>query len=155
MMKMLTGLRPLTACADQSEIVERLARLAMEDARTVDVNDCESMVVDVQELLKATFHEKMTLQEPKENTSWRKAHDSGEFSRDLGRLRTLFASASRISINGGLHDTKSRELMESTHDKYSLSSQEYTQTSNLKSGAILDGPKAHPQVAPRHGNRWA
>ncbi|KAF3361131.1 hypothetical protein VdG1_00740 [Verticillium dahliae VDG1] len=133
---MLTGLRPQTTCVDQSEIVERLARLAMEDTRTVEVDDYESIVADVQELLKATLDEKTPLQEPEKNTSWRKALAPGEFSRDVGRFRKLFAMASRLSINGGFHDTNFRELMKSTHGKCSLSSLEYTQTVNLNSGAI-------------------
>ncbi|EEY19231.1 predicted protein [Verticillium alfalfae VaMs.102] len=45
---LLTDMHPLTTCADQSEIVERLARLAMEDTRTVEVDDYESIVADVQ-----------------------------------------------------------------------------------------------------------
>ncbi|KAG7115583.1 hypothetical protein HYQ45_016223 [Verticillium longisporum] len=71
----------------------------MEDTRTVEVDDYESIVADVQELLKATLDEKTPLQEPEKNTSWRKALAPGEFSRDVGRFRKLFAMASRLSIN--------------------------------------------------------
>ncbi|KAM0330481.1 hypothetical protein ACHAQA_003425 [Verticillium albo-atrum] len=100
-----TALRP-----ELSDVIARLARLSREEMRVVDVEDIEPVMTDFQELLKATLDERLPLQPIGSDWPFIRALAPAEFSKDVKLFQKLFAAASRVSLNGVVHNSEFEEL---------------------------------------------